>query len=76
MDYASPLFTELAFSLAVEELLELEIPPRATWIRMLMTELLWVARVEILGVIKLLMAHAAGVGADGADTTDPATFSL
>jgi NADH-quinone oxidoreductase subunit D len=38
MDYASPLFTELAFSLAVEQLLELDIPPRATWIRMLMTE--------------------------------------
>ena len=39
MDYASPLFTELAFSLAVEELIGLEIPERATWIRMLMTEL-------------------------------------
>ena len=39
MDYASPLFTELAFSLATEKLLGLEIPPRATWIRMLMTEL-------------------------------------
>ena len=39
MDYASPLFTELAFSLATENLLGLEIPERATWIRMLMTEL-------------------------------------
>ncbi len=39
MDYASPLFSELAFSLAVEQLLELEIPERATWIRMLMSEL-------------------------------------
>jgi NADH-quinone oxidoreductase subunit D len=39
MDYAAPLFTELAFSLAVEKLLELEVPPRAVWIRMLMTEL-------------------------------------
>ncbi len=39
MDYVSPLFTELAFSLAVEELLEIEVPERATWIRMLMTEL-------------------------------------
>ena len=39
MDYASPLFTELAFSLAVENLLEVEIPERATWIRMLMCEL-------------------------------------
>ena len=39
MDYASPLFTELAFSLAVEKLLGIEVPPRATWIRMLMCEL-------------------------------------
>jgi len=39
MDYASPLFNELAFSLAVEQLLGVEVPPRATWIRMLMTEM-------------------------------------
>jgi NADH-quinone oxidoreductase subunit D len=39
MDYASPLFTELAFSLATERLLEVEIPERATWIRMLMCEI-------------------------------------
>ncbi len=39
MDYASPLFSELAFSMATEALLGLEIPPRAVWIRMLMCEL-------------------------------------
>jgi NADH-quinone oxidoreductase subunit D len=39
MDYLAPLFNELAFSLSVERLLELEIPARATWIRMLMCEL-------------------------------------
>ena len=39
MDYAAPLFTELTFSLAVEALLEIEMPDRATWIRMLMCEL-------------------------------------
>jgi NADH-quinone oxidoreductase subunit D len=39
MDYLSPLFNELAFSLATEKLLEIEIPERATWIRMLMSEL-------------------------------------
>ena len=39
MDYAAPLFTELAFSLTVEKLLEIEVPERAVWIRMLMTEL-------------------------------------
>ncbi len=38
MDYASPLFTELAFALAVEQLLEIEVPERAKWIRMLMCE--------------------------------------
>ena len=39
MDYLSPLFNELAFSLATEQLLEIELPERATWIRMLMCEL-------------------------------------
>ena len=39
MDYASPLFSELAFSLATEKLLGIEVPERATWIRMLMCEL-------------------------------------
>ena len=39
MDYAAPLFSELAFSLATEKLLGIEVPPRATWIRMLMCEL-------------------------------------
>jgi NADH-quinone oxidoreductase subunit D len=39
MDYAAPLFSELAFSLATEKLLGIEVPERATWIRMLMCEL-------------------------------------
>ncbi|MCY4134334.1 MAG: NADH-quinone oxidoreductase subunit D [bacterium] len=39
MDYAAPLFSELAFSMATEALLGLEVPPRAVWIRMLMCEL-------------------------------------
>jgi len=41
MDYASPLFNELVFSMATEKLLGIdeEIPPRAQWIRMLMTEI-------------------------------------
>jgi NADH-quinone oxidoreductase subunit D len=41
MDYASPLNNELVFSLAVEQLLGIDgdIPERATWIRMLMSEL-------------------------------------
>jgi NADH-quinone oxidoreductase subunit D len=39
MDYLSPLNNELVWSLAVESLLGIEIPERATWIRMLMSEL-------------------------------------
>jgi NADH-quinone oxidoreductase subunit D len=38
MDYAAPLFNELVFSLATEELLGIEVPERAQWIRMLMCE--------------------------------------
>ncbi len=39
MDYAAPLFNELVFSLATEKLLGVEVPARATWIRMMMCEL-------------------------------------
>jgi NADH-quinone oxidoreductase subunit D len=39
MDYVSPLFNELAFSLATEKLLGIEVPERAVYIRMLMCEL-------------------------------------
>lgn len=39
MDYLSPLHEELAYSLTVERLLEVEVPPRAAAIRILMTEL-------------------------------------
>ena len=39
MDYLAPLHNELCFSLAVERLLDIEVPPRAEVIRILMTEL-------------------------------------
>jgi len=39
MDYLAPLSNELVYSLATEALLGIEVPPRATWIRMLMAEL-------------------------------------
>jgi len=39
MDYLAPMHEELAFSLAVERLLDVEVPPRAAAIRVLMTEL-------------------------------------
>jgi len=63
MDYVSPLFNELCFSLATETLLGLEVPPRATWIRMLMTELnrmssqvLWLATNGMdLGAVSMMI---------------------
>ena len=39
MDYLSPLFNELVFSLTTEKLLNVEVPERAKQIRILMTEL-------------------------------------
>ncbi len=39
MDYASPLSNELVFALAVERLLGVDVPLRATWMRMLLVEL-------------------------------------
>ncbi|MHB1535882.1 MAG: NADH-quinone oxidoreductase subunit D [Acidimicrobiales bacterium] len=63
MDYLSPFFNELAYCLSVERLLDLEIPPRATWIRMLMCELnrisshfLWLAtNGSDIGAINMLV---------------------
>jgi len=63
MDYVSPLFNELVFSLATEKLLGVEIPPRATWIRMLMCELnrmssqvLWLATNGMdLGAVSMMI---------------------
>ncbi len=39
MDYASPLSNELVLCMAVEQLLDIEIPDRAQWIRMMLVEL-------------------------------------
>ena len=39
MDYAAPLSNELVYSMAVERLLDIEVPPRATWMRMMLVEL-------------------------------------
>jgi NADH-quinone oxidoreductase subunit D len=63
MDYLAPLFNELVFAMAVEKLLDIEVPPRATWIRMLMIELnraashlLWLATNGMdLGAIGMML---------------------
>ena len=39
IDYLAPLSNNLVYCLAVEQLLGLEIPPRAQWLRVLLTEL-------------------------------------
>src|SRR3954462_355682 len=39
IDYVSFQYNELVFVLAIEKLLELEVPTRATWMRMLLCEL-------------------------------------
>jgi NADH-quinone oxidoreductase subunit D len=39
MDYLAFQYQELVFVMAIEKLLEIEVPPRATWMRMLLCEL-------------------------------------
>jgi NADH-quinone oxidoreductase subunit D len=63
MDYLSPFFNELGFCLSVEKLLGIEIPARAVWIRMLLSELnrisshfLWLATNSAdLGALNMLV---------------------
>ena len=63
MDYLAPLHNELCFSLAVEQLLGVDIPPRASAIRILMTELnrvsshlLWLATQGMdIGAISMML---------------------
>jgi len=58
MDYISSLSNNLGFCLAVEKLLDIEIPPRAQWIRVLLTEL-----TRIQSHLVWLGSHAIDLGA-------------
>src|SRR5271163_5131061 len=58
MDYLSPMTNNLAYCLAVEKLLGLEIPPKAQWIRVLMNEL-----TRINSHLVWLGTHAMDIGA-------------
>ena len=58
MDYLAPLSNNLGFCLAVEKLLDIEIPPRAQWIRVLLTEL-----TRIQSHLVWLGTHAIDLGA-------------
>src|SRR4051812_27370528 len=58
IDYLCPLTNNLAYCLAVEKLLGLEIPPRAQWMRVLMNEL-----TRIKSHLVWLGTHAMDLGA-------------
>jgi NADH-quinone oxidoreductase subunit D len=58
IDYLSPLANNLCYCLAVEKLLELEIPEKAQWIRVLLTEL-----TRLNSHLIWLGTHAMDIGA-------------
>ncbi len=58
IDYLAPLSNNLGFCLAIEKLLELEVPPAAQWIRVLLTEL-----TRIQSHLVWLGTHAIDLGA-------------
>jgi len=58
LDYVSMMTNEQCFSLAVEKLLNIEIPDRAKWIRTLFGEI-----TRILNHLMSVLSHAMDVGA-------------
>jgi len=58
LDYLSPMANNLCYSLAVEKLLELEIPPKAQWLRVLLSEL-----TRLNSHLVWLGTHAMDIGA-------------
>jgi NADH-quinone oxidoreductase subunit D len=58
IDYLSPMANNLCYCLAVEKLLELEIPEKAQWIRVLLTEL-----TRLNSHLVWLGTHAMDIGA-------------
>ncbi|MGA7859492.1 MAG: NADH dehydrogenase (quinone) subunit D [Terracidiphilus sp.] len=58
LDYLSPMANNLCYCLAVERLLELEIPPRAQWMRVLLSEL-----TRLNSHLVWLGTHAMDIGA-------------
>ena len=58
IDYLAPMINNTAYSLAVEKLLQLEIPPRAQWLRVLFNELS-----RINSHLVWLGTHAMDIGA-------------
>ncbi len=62
MDYLSPLSNNLGYTLAVEKLLDVEVPPRAACIRVILTEL---TRIN---------SHLVWIGSQGMDLGAISTF--
>src|SRR5262249_3326611 len=58
VDYLATLSNNLCYALAVEKLLQIEIPPRAQWMRVMMTEL---SRIQ--SHLVWLGTHALDIGA-------------
>ena len=58
IDYLGPMANNLCYCLAVEKLLGLEIPPRAQWMRVLLTEL-----TRLNSHLVWLGTHAMDIGA-------------
>src|SRR5436309_2635419 len=58
VDYLAPLSNNLAYCLAVEKLLGLEIPPQAQWMRVMLTEL-----TRLNSHLVWLATHAIDIGA-------------
>src|SRR5438034_868407 len=58
IDYLAPLSNNLCYCLAVEKLLELEIPPKAQWMRVMLTEL-----TRLNSHLVWLGTHAIDIGA-------------
>ena len=58
IDYLSPMSNNLCYCLAVEKLLELEIPPKAQWMRVLLNEL-----TRLNSHLVWLGTHAMDIGA-------------
>lgn len=57
-DYVSMMTNEQCYSLAVEKLLNIEIPPRAKWIRTMFAEI-----TRVLNHLMSVLSHAMDVGA-------------